>query len=388
MRLNLILPNVEPNECDYPTQCPRKGWSGTRCVPRQQVSKQMVDAQYPQGTAWRCEGNQCGHVVRVSPNGVSQKPIAQRVNGMAVMRYMLGLRYGAVDIVLHRLGMGIGKTSVSRAVQCVAARVPGITRAHLLRGYQTQAVGAAITSVRWNGNWVTSGIVVDAVNGMGLSIDALPGQDATQWQAWLEPILDAGGAAVVVSDDADAVKHVSDHTGRAQHGCKRHVVRNTEALGEERSAIMRAGQDHALEAMQVTAEQAVADLESRKARIHARRPQDQQRLDKMDLRSANARTPSRGKNHEVAYRMRNRFMDRWNLWPRLTFYRTWQDADGNAIFDGTNNHCERAIGWWFTERYRSMRGDKQGRSALGMSRLIAVAGNNLSRGLNLADLMA
>ncbi|MGQ9547139.1 MAG: hypothetical protein ACUVWS_00780, partial [Roseiflexus sp.] len=74
--------------------------------------------------------------------------------------------------------------------------------------------------------------------------------------------------------------------------------------------------------------------------------------------------------------------------PRLTFYRTWQDEYGNAILDGTNTHCERAIGWWIKERYRSMRGDKQERSALGMSRLIAFAGNNLSRGLNLADVMA
>jgi len=56
--------------------------------------------------------------------------------------------------------------------------------------------------------------------------------------------------------------------------------------------------------------------------------------------------------------MRNLFMDRWNLWPRLTFYRNWKDEDGNEMIDGTNNHCERAIGWWIKERYRSMRGYK------------------------------
>jgi hypothetical protein len=56
--------------------------------------------------------------------------------------------------------------------------------------------------------------------------------------------------------------------------------------------------------------------------------------------------------------------------------------------DGANNHCERAIGWWIKERYRSMRGHKQERSTLGMSRLIAFARNNLSHGLPLADLMA
>jgi hypothetical protein len=284
--------------------------------------------------------------------------------------------------------MGIGKTSVYRAVQFVVARVPGLKRENLLSGYQTKAVGADVTSVRCNGKWVTIGIVVDAVNGMVLSIDELSGQDAKQLQAWLEPILDAVGAEVLVSDDADALKNVSDETGRAQQVCKSHVVRNTESLVEELSSLIRAGQDHSLEAIQVTAEQALDDLASLKEMIHSRRPEDQQRLEKMYLRYANARKPGRGKKHEVAYRIRNLFMDRWNLWPRLTFYRTWKDEYGNEILDGTNNHCERAIGWWIKERYRSMRGYKQGRSALGISRLIAFAGNNLSRGLNLADLLA
>lgn len=388
MRLNLILPKIEPTQFEYPKKCPRKGCSGMRFVPRQEVSKKIVDAQHPAVTAWRYECKKCGYVFRVYPKGVSQKQISKRVNGMAVMLYILGLSYGAVEIVLSSLGMGIGKTSVYRAVQFVAARVPGLKRENMLSGYQTKAVGADVTSVRCNGKWVTVGIVVDAVNGMVLSIDELPGQDAKQLQAWLEPILDAVGAEVLVSDDADALKNVSDETGRAQQVCKSHVVRNTESLVDELSAIVRAGQDHSLEAIQVTAEQALDDLASLKEMIHSRRPEDQQRLEKMYLRYANARKPGRGKKHEVAYRIRNLFMDRWNLWPRLTFYRTWKDEYGNEILDGTNNHCERAIGWWIKERYRSMRSYKQPRSALGISRLIAFAGNNLSRGLNLADLMA
>ena len=115
---------------------------------------------------------------------------------------------------------------------------------------------------------------------------------------------------------------------------------------------------------------------------------DQSRLEEIYLRYANAPKPGKGKKHDLAYRMRNLFMDRWNLWPRLTFYRTWKDEYGNLILDGTNNHCERAIGWWIKERYRSMRGYKQEQSALGISRLIAFAGNHLARGLRLADLMA
>lgn len=151
MRLHLILPKVEPKEFEYPKKCRRKGCPGIRFIARQEVSKKVVDAQYPEVTAWRCECKKCGHVFRVYPKGVSQKQISKRVNGMAVMMYLLGLSYGAVEIVLHSLGMGIGKTSVYRAVQAVTKRVPGLKREQLLSGYQTKAVGADVTSVRCNG---------------------------------------------------------------------------------------------------------------------------------------------------------------------------------------------------------------------------------------------
>jgi transposase-like protein len=388
MRLNLILPKVEPTQFEFPKQCPQKGCRGMRFIPRQEVSKKIVDAQHPEVTAWRCECQKCGYVFRVYPKGVSQKHISKRVNGMAVTLYILGLSYGAVEIVLNSLGMGIGKTSVFRAVQAVAEQVPGLRREKLLDGYQTKAVGADVTSVRCNGEWVTVGIAIDAVNGMVLSIDRLPGEDAEQLQAWLEPILDAVDADVVVSDDADAFKQVSDQTGRSQQVCKSHVGRNTQALVAELSALIRAGQDHSLDTMGISPEQALADLASLQEMIHSRRPEDQPRLKEIYLRYASARKPGKGKKFDVAYRMRNLFMDRWNLWLRLTFYRTWKDEYGNELLDGTNNHCERAIGWWIKERYRSMRGYKQEQSALGISRLIAFAGNNLAHGLPLADLMA
>ena len=105
-------------------------------------------------------------------------------------------------------------------------------------------------------------------------------------------------------------------------------------------------------------------------------------------RYAQAHKPAKGKRFDLAYRMRNLFLDRWNLWPRLTFYRTWRDEYGHLKLDGTNNDCERSIGWWVKERYRTMRGYKRERSALNVSRLIAFAGNHLSRGLNLSSLIA
>jgi transposase-like protein len=281
-----------------------------RIVPRQEVSKKIVDAQHREVSAWCCEWRKCGHVFRVYPQGVSQQQISKRVNGMAEMLYILGLSYGAVEIVLHSLGMGIGKTSVFRAVQAVAKPVPGLKREKLLGGYQTKAVRADVTSVHCNGKWVTVGIAVDAVNGMVLSIDHIPGEDAEQLQTWLEPLLDAVDAEVVVSDDADTFKQISDQTGRSHQVCKSHVGRNTEALVAELSALISAGQDHSLDAIGISPEQALADLASLQEMILTRRSEDQSRLEEIYLHYAAARKPGKGKQYDVAYRMRNLLMDR------------------------------------------------------------------------------
>lgn len=279
MRLNLILPKVEPDHFEYPKKCGRKGCQGVQFIPRQEVGKKIVDAEHRQVTAWRYECKCCGYVFRVYPKGVNHKQISKRVNGMAVMMYLLGLSYGAVEVVLSSLGIGIGKTSVYRAGQEVAERVPGMKQEKLLDGYRTKAVGADVTSLRCNGKWVTVGIAVDAINGMVLSIDELPGEDAEQLKAWLEAILNTVGAEVLVSDDADTFKKVSDETGRSHQVCKSRVGRNTDALVEELSAIIGRGQDRSLEAIHVTPEQALADLACLKEMIYSRRPEDQPRLE-------------------------------------------------------------------------------------------------------------
>jgi hypothetical protein len=88
----------------------------------------------------------------------------------------------------------------------------------------------------------------------------------------------------------------------------------------------------------------------------------------------------------LAYRLRLLYLDRWNRWSRLTRSRKWQGANGETL-DGTNNACERAIGWWIKERYRTMRGYKVPENALRVSRLLAWCGNFLKGGADLAALL-
>jgi transposase-like protein len=388
MRLNLILPAVEPEKYTQPQGCTRKGCHGKYLRQRQVVRKELRDREYQQVKVWRYECVRCGHTFRVYPQGVSRAHVSQRVKGMAVMLYILGLSYGAVNIMLGALGVNFSKTSVYRAVQAAGEAVVGMRHSQILDGYKTKAIGADITYVKCNGRWLPVGVVVDSINGLVLSIDHLSGEDAQVLQEWIEPIADAVGAYVLVSDDADAFKQAADRSGLDQQVCKSHVVRNTEELITSISQSIEMGKDTSLREIGIEPDQALADLDRLGELIHSRQVDEQGEVQALYERYASASPPRKGKPASIAYRMRNLFLDRWNLWPRLTYYRTWKDKEGNPILDGTNNADERAIGWWVKERYRSMRGYKREQSVLNVSRLVAHCGNHLAKGLDLASLIA
>jgi transposase-like protein len=388
MRLNLILPVVNPDQFANPETCPYLGCGGKYFKMHQTVNKALRDSHYQAVHAQRWTCLKCQRTYRVYPQGVQRSPVSQRVKGIAVMLYLLGLSYGAVELMMEALGIFLSKTRVYCAVQAAAQAIPGLQRSQLISGYRTKALGADLTSVKCKGKWLPIGVIVDPTNGLVLSIDRLSGEDAQTLQGWIAPIAAQVGARVLVSDDADAFKHVADQSGLDHQVCKSHVVRNTEELIATLTHVIQTGKDTSLHALQIEPGQALADLQRLQALIHSRQPGEQAQLQALYERYAAAPAPKPGHPASLAYRMRNLFLDRWNLWPRLTFYRTWKDAEGHPRLDGTNNADERAIGWWVKERYRSMRGYKREQSVLNLSRLIAFCGNHLAHGLDLTSLIA
>jgi len=386
MRLKLILPVVDVEKYEKPEACPY-GCGGKEFWLRQVVRKPVRDSTHREVIARRYECLRCRHTFRVYPQGINQKQFSQRAIGLAVMLYLLGLSYGAVVLMLEALGLWIGKTTVYEAVQAVAEHVPGMRQANLLQGYRTPALGADLTSVKCKGKWLPLGVTVDAITGLTLSIDQLSAEDAQTLKEWLEPIIETVDARVLVTDDADALKTAADENGVYHQVCKSHVGRNTDALIEQLQAALANGFNSSLEQIGVSVQQALLDLQRLKELIHLRQPDARDELESMYQRYQDAKPSSRGNLASLAYRLRNLLLDRWNLWPRLTFYRGWKDSAGHPILDGTNNATERAIGWWIKERYRTMRGYKREQSALNVSRLIAHCGNHLESGLNLAALI-
>ena len=379
MRLKLILPQVVPAGIEPPLLCPYEGCGGQHFRFHQVVEKPLRDTRYPKVSAYRYECLRCKRTFRVYPKGVSKAQISLRVKGLGILLYLLGLSYGAASLALDALGVYMCKSRVYDAVQAAAERVPGLKREAIFEELKTPALGGDLTAVKVDGQWLTLGLTVDDLSGLVLTIDDLSGEDAETLREWMAPIAEAVQAEILVTDDADAFKSVADEVGVDQQVCKGHVKRNTEDLIETLQPEAMTDTDGSLAAIDVVPEQAVADLKRLAELIRTRRPQDVDELAELHLRYIRAVPPGVGEKASVAYRLRLLFLDRWNLWPRLTRYRTWQGPNGETI-DGTNNGSERAIGWWVKERYRTMRGYKRSKSAVNVSRLLVWCGNHLNRG--------
>ena len=379
MRLQLILPQVRPSEFKKPLACPYKGCQGRHFEHHQEVDKPLRDTEYGTVSAHRYRCLRCKRTFRVYPQGVTQAQTSQRVKGLAVMLYVLGLSYGATSLALAALRVYMSRPSVYEAIQAAAEKVPGLKHNKVFAGLRTPALGGDLTSVRCNGEWLPLGLAVDDTTGLVLTVDELPAEDAEALKEWLEPIAAAVDAELLVSDDADVFKTVAKELDLEHQVCKGHVKRNTETFIQNLESKVESDEDGSLAAIGVTPEQALADLRRLGELILSRQPEEENELEEMHHRYTGAAPPTHGQKATVAYRLRLMYLDRWNLWRPLTRYRTWQGPKGETI-DGTNNGCERAIGWWVKERYRTMRGYKRRKSAVNVSRLLAWCGNHLDRG--------
>ena len=391
MRLSLILPPVQPEVYPVVETCPSAGCGGGHFQHWQAVAKPLRDTQLREVVAQRYRCVRCGRTFRVYPHGVSHDQTSARLKGVAVMFYVLGMSYGAVATALSALGWPSVKVAVYYAVQEAGAAVTGLRREAVARGGgRVVALGADLTTVRCAGQWLTVGVSVDAVAGTVLSLDLLPNGESATLRAWIAEVAAVLGAALLVSDDADPFKTAADGTGLLHQVCTAHVRRNTAAWVEAIAPALHADADGSLARIGVPPAQALADCQELLHLMSERQPTPaaSATLATIHRRYLGAAKPPTGGTMSLAYRLRLFSLDRWNLWGRLTRYRTWEGPDGESL-DGTNNACERAIGWWIKERYRSMRGYKRAQSVLHVSRLMAAMGNALDgRGFPLAEVIA
>jgi hypothetical protein len=204
------------------------------------------------------------------------------------------------------------------AVQEASKRVPGLKREQVFAGVKTPALGADLTSVTCKGVSLPLGITVDPISGLALTIDALTAEDSQTLKDWIEPIAKRVGAQVLVTDDADGFKTVADEVGVQHQVCKAHVLRNTEDLIDKYQPLVACDADGSLKAIGVSPQQAAADLTRLGELVKSRQREQATELEALHRRYLQASPPREGGHQSLAYRLRLLFLDRWNLWHRLT----------------------------------------------------------------------
>jgi hypothetical protein len=139
MRLRIVFPKVNPEVIEAPTRCVYAGCNGRKFHLRQAVSKPLRDTVYHEVVVHRYQCLKCGRTFRVYPQGTTPNQTSQRVKGLAVLLYLLGLSYGATSLALAGLGVYLCKSRIYDAVQETAQRVPGLKREQVFAGVKTPA---------------------------------------------------------------------------------------------------------------------------------------------------------------------------------------------------------------------------------------------------------
>lgn len=371
MRIRVELPQVKPNEYDMPEVCPYEGCGGVYFKRHgvQGEPKPIRDLTYERVMSYRWKCLRCGKTFRVYPRGVSEAQQSDRMKATTVLLYVLGLSYGGVTDVIWALGSSVGKTTVYNNVQEAGQAARGRRRRAVRGGKKRTVIGADATYVKVKGEQVGVEVVVDDESGELLGLDIIVNENEEEVREVIEDVVEDVDAEVVISDDHGAYKETTDALGLQHQICRKHVKDNVEEVADSiREQTKRKDpKPEGLESSMERLEEDLAQLE----RLVAERPAEgAQQLEAFYHRYKAVPLPRPGKRHTVWVRTRLLITRLWERWGRLTLDQRREDLE----MDGTNNSCERLIGWWIKERTRTMRGYKRQESIRNVVTLTARMG--------------
>ncbi len=202
--MHMILPQIEPTEITPPSVCPYEDCGGAAFRLHQKVRKPVKDTVYHDVTAHRYQCLRCGRTFREYPHGVSNAQASQRVKGLAVLLYLLGLSYADVSLALEAFGVYMCKSGVYDAVQEAAKRVRGLNREAVFEKIRTLGPGCDVTSVKCRGRWLPLGLTVDNLHERVLTARNLEWEDAEMLRACIEPLAAVIGAEIRITNDRAA----------------------------------------------------------------------------------------------------------------------------------------------------------------------------------------
>jgi transposase-like protein len=288
----------------------------------QTVPKKVIDTQVHETQAVRYRCTACRRTFRQYAEGVSHYRQSQRVIGLAVLLWTLGLSEWGTSHVLHALEAGIHRSSVHRD----RLRAGALLRQRGMASGPVRVLGADETGVRVRGTARLVGFVVDGESGQTVGVDVLVKQDGPAFRRWLERYTRELGVEVLVTDDLNTYKPVSQQLGLAQQICLAHVRKWV-----------------------ATRLRSIADWESEKALIREvvrELPADGgERLLRLERRA------------RASPELRRLVVDLIGRWPALVYHQ------GRPWVPATNNRAEQAIGK-SKVRFKTVRGFKSVAGAL------------------------
>jgi transposase-like protein len=372
MRIRISLPEVMPDEYEEPTGCPYEGCQGIYFKGHQQhCAKAVQDPDHEQVNAKRYECLKCNRTFRVYPKGVSNGQRSDRLKAIGVMWYVLGISYGGVEDALRAFGWAGSKSSVYRDVQEAGAAVQRIRQAQGQR--QVCVVGADTTFVTCDREQVTIAIGVDALQGDVLEIELVDAESVEALRPFITDLVKVFEVEVLLSDDQDSYKTLTDELAIKHGVCRAHVNRNVADLVAQLGERALDKPDPVPADLPLTVDQFIDDLLYFELLVALRPTDGAAQLRTLYRRYRNVPAPGKGEKATMWYRFRLAVLRWWQNWSRLTLDQHWQGPHGETL-DGTNNAAERAIGWWVKERYRTMRTYKRRQSVLNVTNLITFLG--------------
>jgi hypothetical protein len=217
MRIGLRLAEIAPDEYNMPEVCPYEDGEGRYFkVHQHRVVKRVQDPDHDHVSARRDRCTRCGRTFRVYPRGVSGAQRSDRLKGIGVMLYVLGISYGVVEDALRVLGGEGSKSSVYRDMQAAGEAVKRLRQAQGVR--QVKVAGADTTSVTCDKETVTIAVGVDVLAGEVLEIELVDAESVEAMRPFINDLVNMVEVEVLISDDQDTYKVVADELGMTT-GC-------------------------------------------------------------------------------------------------------------------------------------------------------------------------
>lgn len=352
MRIEVRLPRVEPDVYNETKECPRCGEQRFRRHGVQEGEKRIRDLGYEKVKCYRQKCLSWGYKMRVYPRGVSGSQRSDRLKGITVLLYVLGLSYGAVSDFVGALGCYVCKTTVYENVQEAGMKARRRQGASVKGGGKRPVIGADGTYVKVKGEQVGIEVVVDDESGELLGLDIIVSENSDEVLEVIRDVVEDVDADVIVSDDHGAHKEATIALGREQQICRSHVKRNMDELAESIQEQLKKKEPKPT-GVKSSPEELREDMACLQKLVRERPGDALERLEKLYERYQAAPAPKKGQRQTAWYRTRMLVTRLWERWPSLTLDQRRGDLAG------TNNSCERLIGWWIKERYRTMRGYKR-----------------------------